>query len=386
MAETGSNQRTLMSAEELQIIQETEDPRDAVHRGAMISDATDLPESAFDLRPLTFQKGGPNVAKVPTLRPQELSLMHCNLICENSDWTPMWTDIVSEVVNIPNTDPMKDGSFAMIGNVYDHGNFCEYRLALFNVEGKPVVDFKRMSGDGFVMDLFFRNVKNALPEQYYQEAEVEESDEYFDDYSDSEDEDEELTSYGFLQLSYDKDLVCSWVQKIKNRHIEDQNHIMGLMAYNALQAENLKIIISKGGADLRKLISQKLEQCNNAALVRNASALLAEITGKGSGNGYGNECVLSVFDAMTHWVPGNSRRSANRVMYDITESRETVNNLVRVLHNLISVGVVTRSDMMKQLCQVREESRDLLEKFIHKQQESESTRFLTDLLNEAKQA
>jgi len=386
----GTKGRRQMSPQEQLIIHETLGWRQDVHRGATSDDTALMFQGDLMDRGTSFQKpGGPEKTNVPSVRPSELSLMRCNLQSKDGvDVKQMWSDISMSVKKMDNIDPMQD-AWAMMGNVYDHGNHCEFLLGLYEVEKKHVLDFKRMSGDGFVMDGFFRNVKNNLPKEYRAEDEVEAdgSDDVFEDYSDEEEDgDEELTSYGYLQLSYDKNLVSSWVEKIKTRHMEDQNHIMGLMAYNAFHEENLKIIVEEGGKQLKDLITRKLEESNSAALVRNTSALAAQMTKVDMGeNAYNADFVISVFEAMTHWVPGNARKNeADAITFDITESRETVNNLIQVLYNLNQSKLVMQEDMTKEVAGVSEDARDLIESYLNKQQNSDPVNFLKLILNDAK--
>merc|ERR1719394_1754033 len=163
-----------------------------------------------------------------------------------------------------NTDPMFD-KFLALGNYYQHGNFCEFQMGMYRSQEtkENLLDFKRMSGDGFVMDSFFRDVRNKIrdqaPELMMDIDDFEEDDDdmiVFDNFTDSEDEEDsgnehdDLSEFlqigGPLNLTADSSVVKTWIDDCQNRHIEDKNHRMGLMAHNAANEANLDIIIREG--------------------------------------------------------------------------------------------------------------------------------------------
>jgi predicted Zn-dependent protease with MMP-like domain len=287
--------------------------------------------------------------------------------------------------------------WAMMGNVYDHGNYCEFLLGMYKVEEKPVLDFKRMSGDGFVMDTFYRNVIQELLKansELIVDVEEDDGDDVFEDYSDDETEDDgrdsegaDLTSYGYLQLSYDESLVTSWIEKIETRHVEDKNHMMGLMAYNALHEENLEIIVRKGGKNLRDLTKLLFEESNSAALVRNTSALVKAVTSVEASkeHGYDAAFVESVFEAMHYWVPNNGRKNKQNASatFEITESRETVTNLVDTLFNL--KNFVDSDAISEKAAKLKEDQKANIIAFLEQpQKKTDPAEYLLHILNTTK--
>jgi len=387
----GSTRRQ-MSPEELEIIHSTLDWRPEVHRGAAAADSIEDFRGDIFNRDQEYQKSGPENNKIPTLRPSELSLMHCNLN-DSMNMEKMWEDVSGTVKGLRDVDPMED-LWAMMGNVYDHGNYCEFLLGMYKVEEKPVLDFKRMSGDGFVMDTFYRNVIQELLKansELIVDVEEDDGDDVFEDYSDDETEDDgrdsegaDLTSYGYLQLSYDENLVTSWIEKIKTRHVEDKNHMMGLMAYNALHEENLEIIVRKGGKDLRDLTKLLFEESNSAALVRNTSALVKAVTSVDASkeHGYDEAFVESVFEAMHYWVPNNGRKNKQNASatFEITESRETVTNLVDTLFNL--KNFVDSDAISAKAGKLKEDQKANIIAFLEKsQKKTDPAEYLLHILN-----
>lgn len=387
----GSTRRQ-MSPEELEIIHSTLDWRPEVHRGAAAADSIEDFRGDIFNRDQEYQKSGPENNRIPTLRPSELSLMHCNLN-DSMNMEDMWKDVSGTVKGLRDVDPMED-LWAMMGNVYDHGNYCEFLLGMYKVEEKPVLDFKRMSGDGFVMDTFYRNVIQELLKansELIVDVEEDDGDDVFEDYSDDETEDDgrdsegaDLTSYGYLQLSYDENLVTSWIEKIKTRHVEDKNHMMGLMAYNALHEENLEIIVRKGGKDLRDLTKLLFEESNSAALVRNTSALVKAVTSVDASkeHGYDEAFVESVFEAMHYWVPNNGRKNKQNASatFEITESRETVTNLVDTLFNL--KNFVDSDAISAKAGKLKEDQKANIIDFLEKsQKKTDPAEYLLHILN-----
>lgn len=376
MAETESSAKRRMNENQLQIIQETMDWRGDVVRGATGKQA----DHRGDLynRDSAYAKSGVADSEIPQANLKDLGLMWCKLKGDNAE--ELFQNVSKSVQSLPNVDPTVD-IWAIMGNVYDHGNHCEFLVGMYEVEKQPILDFKRMSGDGFVMDGFYQQVKKKLKETKIIDA-VEDDDADFDDYSDDfsddakdgEEEEDNLTSYGYLQLAYDVNIVSSWIEKIKVRHVEDQNHMMGLMAYNASDPTNLEIIVSKGGKNLKDLTITMLEESNNAALVRNTTELAKKVTSHPAcqEHGYDEAFLQAIFSAMQWWVPNNGRKNKQKqtTSFEITESRETVNNLVQTIYNLKSIF---SDDMIKEkVSKMDDKSKQNIINFLESKKESKT--------------
>merc|ERR550532_2606890 len=108
----------------------------------------------------------------------------------------MWSSVSGVVSDLNDTDPMVDSkNNRVVGNFYQAGNFCEFLVGLYEVQRSPVVDFKRLCGDGFTMDTFYRKVREGLiGQKVVVEEVVEEEDEddaIFDCYSTDEEKEPE---------------------------------------------------------------------------------------------------------------------------------------------------------------------------------------------------
>lgn len=289
-----------------------------------------------------------------TIRKQEQSLMNCSLNSSNNiPSEQVWTFVEAVVKSMKNTDPEFNSETKMaLGNYYQSGNFCEFQMGMYKSleTSENLLDFKRMSGDGFVMDNFYREVRKGIRASHPDllmdidtNEEFEDDMNIFDDFTDSEDEgddDEDMSPFlqigGPLNLQSDSTVVKQWIDDIQNRHIEDKNHRMGLMAHNASNADNRNIIISEGGEELKSLVQKLLAngESPNAALVRNTSVLVHEMSKEVN---FEKSMIDAIFEALALWVPGNGRSENFR----LTESRETVLNLTFVLDYQVKRGAVT---------------------------------------------
>lgn len=327
-----------------------------------------------------IQQKPPAPGKIPQLRKQELSLMNCELAI--NDPTETWQSVQDVVEKMQSIDPLFYSQEKLaIGNFYQSGNFCEFHVGLCqSAESQAhLLDFKRMSGDGFVMDSFFRTVRNSIKEDnpdLLMETDTDGGDTedlvVFDDYSDSDEEENDsddsmmqfLQIGGPLNLKYDPNLVNTWIEDVETRHIEDRNHRMGLMAHNAQTDENRAIIIEQGGQRLQGLIRNIFSENMNAALCRNTSVLLREMSKQVD---LGEDMINCIFEAMVFWVPGNQRREAFRV----TESRETVMNLACVIHNLVSRDVWKTDNLKEQVKTIVDGASDTIKDFLLKAREND---------------
>lgn len=384
-----------MNADELLLVQET---KSSVNRGAHrgVSKATILADDEMVGDSFQFQKPAPtkhaNATPFPKMPLKELSLMHVKL--QAGKFADMWSSVSGVVNSLNDTDPIVDSKHnRVIGNFYQAGNFCEFLVGLYEVQRGPVVDFKRLCGDGFTMDTFYRKVKDGLISRKVVvddavEEEVEDND-IFDCYSSdeedqaaavTEEEDKYLHPNGFLQLSYDENLVTMWIEKIRMRHIEDKNHMMGLMAHNAMHPDNLNIIVQKGGDSLVKLCMNILESENNSAavpLVRNTSSLVMQLAAHT--DMWTVDAVDAMLEAMMFWVPGKNGRKekAKTGAFEVTESRETVNYLIETLYLMSSK--VDVNEMQKCFATPSEKRTATLRSYLESREESKAVTFVLSL-------
>lgn len=247
-----------------------------------------------------------------------------------------------------------EGNWACYGMFHSRGDHCEFMTSLRVVGNSPVLMFQRMYGSGFVMDGLYssaiqkiaKDEPKILGEKVETEAEEDFDIPYSDDEDSGKDDDQDQLS-GYLQLSFDESIVGTWVAKTKTRHIEDQNHMMGLMAYNAENPENLKIISRNGGKELRELIQKFYFETENAALIWNSTQLAMHLTREKDCDKYGytsKEFLENSFAALVYWHPGNKQRKENSSLtHEVTESRLSTNNLIHIFSNLKKLKVTDES-------------------------------------------
>merc|ERR1719291_641510 len=137
------------------------------------------------------------------------------------------------------------------------------------------------------------------------------------------------------------------------------------MAYNALHEENLEIIVRKGGKNLRDL-----------------TKLLFEASKE---HGYDEAFVESVFEAMHYWVPNNGGKNKQNASatFEITESRETVTNLVDTLFNL--KNFVDSDAISEKAAKLKEDQKANIIAFLEQpQKKTDPAEYLLHILNTTK--
>jgi len=335
----------------LQFTRQGDVERGAVMRGAQVKRGT--PNSSEDHLANAFvgnmgayakptMDATPVEQNLPVATDKDLGLM--NLCSKVENDKEFFDRVVAAIRSLKNCD-LTVLDWVMFGNKYLQGRYVEFLIAFYGVGKETKIDMKRMSGDGFAMAAFFTEVKNQLKKEDLIIAVDEDSEEFVyssEDESDDSGEEEDNLADGYLQLAYDPKIVPTWIAKIQNRHVEDQLHMLGLMAFNASNKQNLDIIVNEGGKKLKALFINKFENSNIAALVRFTSELAKYVTGHRDckNHGYDEEFLVAILDTIKFWVPGKANTSfseKNRqqsTKFEVTESGETVMNLVEVMYNL----------------------------------------------------
>jgi len=348
MAESART-RKMLDSENSKLVKlqiEARNWREDIRRGAPNRGATAHVQhhaSAFDGDMGAFGKDTTrSEQKLPAATEKDLGLM--NLCSKIEDSKQFFSQVVETITSMKDCD-LTVLDWNIFGNKYISGRYVEFLIAFYSVGTDTKIDMKRMSGDGFAMASFFTEVKNHLKQSDLIIA-AEEDDEEFaystdEDDDDSGDDDDNLGD-GYLQLAYDPNIVQAWIQKIQNRHVEDQLHMMGLMAFNASNKQNLDIIVKKGGKNLKTLFVNKFENSNLAALLRFTSELAKHVTGHPDckDHGYDEDFLIALFDTIKYWIPGRASSSVSdksrqlSTKFVVTESRETVMNLIQTTYNL----------------------------------------------------
>lgn len=373
------------------------DYRKDVFRGATASDnPQEFYGSAFDSDNGAYGKNAArSEQKLPEATEKDLGLMV--LTSKMDDPKQFFNQVAESVASFENCD-LTVLDWNIIGNKYSLGKHVEYLLAFYAVGEETKIDCKRMSGGGFVHAAFFSEIKDQLKKNDLIEAVDEDPVDFeYEDDSDDSGEDDENLSNGFLQLAYDPKIVQAWIQKVQTRHVEDQIHIVGLMAYNASNKQNLDIIVEQGGKKLKDLFIHKFENSNIAVLVQFASELAKHVTGHpdSKNHGYDEDFLVAIFDAMKHWVPGkkiSSFSEKNRqqsTKFDITESRETVKNLVQTIYNLGETTKIFPAETIISLAKSslekkyrKEGPKDAILRFLEKQEDSMPNKYFRHILKQ----
>jgi len=385
----------------VKIKREVTDWRENVMRGASRATPNRSEEyygSAFDREQDYGKQASHSEQRIPDATEKDLGLMTLTSNMENSK--EFFNEVVKSITNLKNCD-LTVQAWNIFGNKFLQGRYVEFLMAFYSVGKETKIDMKRMAGDGFTGSAFYTEVKNQLKKEKLIIAFEEESVEFAyddDDDSDSGDDDDNLGDR-YLQLKLDPTIVQAWIAKIQNRHVEDQLHMMGLMAFNASNKENLDIIVKKGGKNLKALLINKFENSNIAALVRFTSVLAKHVTGHADckDHGYDEEFLVAILDTIKFWIPGKAGLSfseKNRqqsTKFEVTESRETVMNLIQTIYNLgetmkifpvETIVGLAKSRLEKKKYTVKRSPKDDILRFLETQEETKSVLYFRHILKQ----
>jgi len=285
---------------------------------------------------------------IPTMRPEERSTMSIG-VKYDSDF---WTTFSNTLNQLQNTDvQFQEGQQRVLGNHYQYGKNCHFLCALFQLETEEkqhVLDFRRLNGNGFTMDNFYQNVRSECAKQDLVDNpdEMESDDEDGFEFSDDESTDNPnlffLTPNAYLQLNFDPEVVTSWVKRLlpeANSFVEEIDHILGLMAFNAEEPTNLKIIQEEGErAGLISVLKYNLESrkdaFTDAAIVRNSSVLVKIFANNNMLDVNDTKMIDAMIGAMKDWSLGSSKGR----WLSLNVSKETVSSLADALWCLFKNG------------------------------------------------
>jgi len=203
-----------------------------------------------------------------------------------------------------------------------------------NPQKQTVLDCRRLKGDSFAMGSFFTILTKALsakPELgvkvLYEENEV--PADFFE-----EEEDEEalqsLLGEGHLQLKNDPNLIKHLMKEIETSDLETQINDTGLLAHAAELDSNVDTLVAEGGESLVKLLEGSLQH-DNAALVRQSSVLLKELTRRHP-EIFSEQTAKSMVQAMGKWAQRPPMRFQNQS--ELVSSKTAVMNLAEGVSSL----------------------------------------------------
>jgi len=250
-----------------------------------------------------------------------------------------------------------EDSFALVGFVFDETVYAQFRVQLF-AHGKQVGICIHVL-DGSAQDAvteFWRNLKIALIESEYVEAEMQnefleledQSDEEDDFFASWDDDSEEIPSLTFsqpslLQPCYVNDLV---------EDLQDQNfmlHSLLLLAWNCQLQQNLEIISNAGQAQqlfdaiITCLVTTAADFC--LPIARSASLLVTRLV-ETQAITISEEQFNVLVRTIVQWTIQNQKGEPEK----ITQSEEIAQLLSSKLPQLAQVA--SSSDALKQLQEV----------------------------------
>jgi hypothetical protein len=282
-----------------------------------------------------------------TMQPDDFSLLHVKSVQEPG---LLWDSLTEFFEVQENLDPeVNEQAKVVTGHYYDTPQECKFMAGVYLVDDKDaqeqsVVDFRRLSGDAFLMNDFFHLVVDWLLKNEMVEPEENSDDEYeiSDDepLSDVEDMDgfnvEPLNPFKrYLEFNYDEGLLHMWISRFKDSHMEDKDYVMKMMSFNAEHEGNREFMLRKSAGELKELIETQLTQkkdWNSAPITRNTCLLLKNLS-LSEDMVVGEETIKAVCEAMANWCPG---QQSSPVIGEVRESRQSMIEIAQFYDNLVT--------------------------------------------------
>jgi len=370
-------------------------------RAAVLRNAADDPKPYVGktIQDHSYSKA-PAQPAIPKASPKDLGLMH--LTSKIDDPVKLIKEVRETISSLKNCD-LTAIEYYVYGVKYIRGCSVEYLVGCFKVGEELKIEMKRMCGGGFEMAALYSELKSELEQRDVVHKSEEDSESEFVDYDESEDESGEADDgldHNYLQLRYDRKIVGTWLSKIEHRSQEDQIHMVGMLAYNASNKENLKIIVEEGGSKLKDMIRTKLENSRNVALVRFTSLLAQHVTTheECKKHGYDEKRFLeSIFDGVQYWSPKKrTTLSANQhqsTKFDVTESRETVRSLIETIYNIGEMMKISSDETLVKIAKARlvdkkkrdsnTTYKDIILRFLKKEEQTNPVKYFRHILDAA---
>lgn len=307
--------------------------------------AVHVNDSALDLGgqqkfgdPRKLQANDDGDREFDVMRKEELSL---NFLTSASPPVDLWNACLKYFEEAENLDPeINETAKLAYGHFYDAPRECKFMAGVYKMQesdASSVVDFKRLSGDAFLMQDFFKMIGPELA----REGVVDLEDDEEEDSSSFEFSDEDMDGFDFmdphksyLEFQYDDGLLSMWVERFEQSTMEDKDYVMNMMSFNAEHEGNRAYMIEKVGDALVKLIKVQLmesKEWNTAPITRNTCMLLKNLYP--SDIEIDDDMIKAIFNTMKLWCP--SGNTSGKAIGEVRESRQSMILLSEVLMRTI---------------------------------------------------
>lgn len=286
-----------------------------------------------------------------SMQPEDYSLLHVKSMHEPGT---LWDALTQFFEETENLDPeVNDQAKVVTGHYYNTPQDCKFMTGVYRVnekdtEEKSIVDFRRLSGDAFLMNDFFHLVVEWLTNKELVEPEEDSEDEFTDEpFTDDEDllsEVEDMDGAfnvapmnphkNYLQFDYDEGLLNMWIERYQESHMEDKDYVMKMMSFNAELESNRDFMLQRSAETLKELIETQLKETkewNSAPITRNTCLLLKNLSQSDAAM-VDAETIKAVCEAMATWCPG---QNASPVIGEVRESRQSMLEMAEFLTNMV---------------------------------------------------
>jgi len=235
-------------------------------------------------------------------------------------------------------DTVDDHSKSIIGYVFDQTRYGEYKLQLFEHQGKVGVSCCLIDGFAPTVQTFWQELVQALENEGYvtpEPMETSDDDDFF--FSDDEEmEDLDLTSACFLSLDQNPEVIGSYVEDLKDPNF--MLHTLMLLAWNFQNQENFEAARKAHAQELFTnvvacLVSTATEL--TLPLVRSASILAAKLISEANVQ-VTKEQEAAIVQTIFSWTLNNASSTA------VTRSEEIATVLTEQLGNFVKLSENSR--------------------------------------------
>ena len=167
------------------------------------------------------------------------------------------------------------------GYLFERNTFACFKLELNllqqqNTETK-IVQLRRLQGDAFLLETFFKRLKEDLEKAGHCAAEDMEED--FDDLDELFESDSGIELSNYLNLSFDPEIVTMWCMELAGQHFENIVQVLLLLAYNAENAANLEIFLQQKQQIVEALFGllKCKENCTSLPVARSIAKVLCQL-------------------------------------------------------------------------------------------------------------
>lgn len=282
-----------------------------------------------------------------------------------------------------NVDPEANEEAKVVsGNFYKNTQDCSFLASVASLasgeeeENRSVVDVRRIQGDAFALNDFFKVLRKHLIEADLVEPEDElmgdDDDDMMEDYSDlfmSEDEGEDdfgdklnndlalptsLDPFNhMMDFSYDPDMLYMMIEDFKDTHQEEKQYYMSMLSHNAQLETNRQLILQEERhSQVKELIEHQLglaRDRSSASLTRNTCVFLKNLA---CDLKIDEAIVKAALEAMGEWCPGSrtqnvSEEEEDSVIGELSGSRQSMIEICQFFQQVLKFGKYTKENLVE---------------------------------------